>query len=113
MRLFFGRHKNCKRVFVNGTSTEIAKFWFQNEHVTATVIQQKVAKVICKNKEYILKKTGSIKQLLVEFDVLKQLYEKGIKVQRVVKTENDEQYVLYKEKYYCLFCPVTRFIKVK
>ncbi|BCC59358.1 hypothetical protein bcgnr5394_28990 [Bacillus cereus] len=92
---------------------EIAKFWFQNEHVTATVIQQKVAKVICKNKEYILKKTGSIKQLLVEFDVLKQLYEKGIKVQRVVKTENDEQYVLYKEKYYCLFCPVTRFIKVK
>ncbi len=32
---------------------EIAKFWFQNEHVTATVIQQKVAKVICKNKEYI------------------------------------------------------------
>ena len=79
MRLFFGRHKNCKRVFVNGTSTEIAKFWFQNEHVTATVIQQKVAKVICKNKEYILKKTGSIKQLLVEFDVLKQLYEKELK----------------------------------
>ena len=79
MRLFFGRHKNCKRVFVNGTSTEIAKFWFQNEHVTATVIQQKVAKVICKNKEYILKKTGSIKQLLVESDVLKQLYEKELK----------------------------------
>lgn len=34
---------------------------------------------------------------------MKQLYEKGIKVQRVVKTENDEQYVLYEEKYYCLY----------
>ncbi|HEB4952097.1 TPA: phosphotransferase [Bacillus cereus] len=82
---------------------EIAKLWFRNEHVTATVMQPKVAKVLCKNKEYILKRTGSIKQFLVEFDVLKQLYEKGIKVQRVVKTENDEQYVLYKEKYYCLY----------
>ena len=66
-------------------------------------MQPKVAKVLCKNKEYILKRTGSIKQFLVEFDVLKQLYEKGIKVQRVVKTENDEQYVLYEEKYYCLY----------
>ncbi len=34
---------------------EIAKFWFQNEHVTATVIQQKVAKVICKNKRVYFK----------------------------------------------------------
>ncbi len=52
---------------------EIAKLWFRNEHVTATVMQPKVAKVLCKNKEYILKRTGSIKQFLVEFDVLKQL----------------------------------------
>lgn len=58
---------------------EIAKFWFQNEHVTATVMQPKVAKVICKNKEYILKRTGSIDQLLIEFDVLDQLYEKELK----------------------------------
>ena len=58
---------------------EIAKLWFRNEHVTATVMQPKVAKVLCKNKEYILKRTGSIKQFLVEFDVLKQLYEKELK----------------------------------
>ncbi|MBE5106710.1 phosphotransferase [Bacillus thuringiensis] len=86
---------------------EIAKFWFQKEHVTATVIQSKVTKVTCNNKEYILKEKGSIKQLLVEFNVLEQLYEKGIKVQRVVKTENDEKYVLYKEKYFCLYEYVT------
>ena len=29
---------------------EIAKLWFRNEHVTATVMQPKVAKVLCKNK---------------------------------------------------------------
>ncbi|EEL70477.1 phosphotransferase enzyme family protein [Bacillus mycoides] len=82
---------------------EITKFWFQNEHVTATVIQSKVTKVTCNNKAYILKEKGSIKQLLVELNILEQLYEKGVKVQRVVKTESDKKYVLYKEKYYCLY----------
>ncbi|HHT7191397.1 TPA: phosphotransferase enzyme family protein, partial [Bacillus cereus] len=82
---------------------EIAKFWFQNEQVIATVIQSKVTKLTCNNKVYILKEKGSIKQLLVEINILEQMYEKGIKVQRVVKMENDEKYVLYKEKYYCLY----------
>ncbi|KAA0766606.1 phosphotransferase enzyme family protein [Bacillus sp. SH5-2] len=82
---------------------EIAKFWFQNEQVIATVIQSKVTKLTCNNKVYILKEKGSIKQLLVEMNILEQMYEKGIKVQRVVKMENDEKYVLYKEKYYCLY----------
>ncbi|HDR4560002.1 aminoglycoside phosphotransferase [Bacillus cereus] len=82
---------------------EIAKFWFQNEQVIATVIQSKVTKIMCNNKVYILKEKGSIKQLLVEINILEQMYEKGIKVQRVVKMENDEKYVLYKEKYYCLY----------
>ncbi|PFM63392.1 aminoglycoside phosphotransferase [Bacillus cereus] len=82
---------------------EIAKFWFHDEHVTATVIQSKVTKVTCNNKAYILKKKGSIKQLLVELNVLEQLDEKGIRVQKLVKTKNDERYVFYKEKYYCLY----------
>ncbi|GAB6431568.1 hypothetical protein bcgnr5390_02990 [Bacillus luti] len=82
---------------------EIAKFWFQNEQVIVTVIQSKVTKLTCNNKVYILKEKGSIEQLLVEINILEQLYEKGIKVQRVVKMENDEKYVLYKEKYYCLY----------
>ncbi|MGE7881820.1 phosphotransferase enzyme family protein [Bacillus sp. NPDC094077] len=81
----------------------IAQFWFQNEHVTATVIQLKVTKVTCNNKAYILKEKGSIKQLLNELNILEQLDEKGIKVQRVIKTRNNERYVLYKEKYYCLY----------
>ncbi|MED1410989.1 MULTISPECIES: phosphotransferase enzyme family protein [Bacillus] len=82
---------------------EIAKFWFQDEHLTSTVIQPKVTKVTCNNKAYILKEKVSIKQLLVELNVLEQLYEKGIKVQKLVKTRSDEWYVLYKEKYYCLY----------
>ncbi|MED1559109.1 phosphotransferase enzyme family protein [Bacillus paramycoides] len=82
---------------------EIAKFWFHDEHVTATVIQSKVTKVTCNNKAYILKEKGSIKQLLVELNVLEQLDEKGIRVQKLVKTKNDERYVFYKEKYYCLY----------
>ncbi|MED0970451.1 phosphotransferase enzyme family protein [Bacillus paramycoides] len=82
---------------------EIAKFWFHDEHVTATVIQSKVTKVTCNNKEYILKEKGSIKQLLVELNVLEQLDEKGIRVQKLVKTKSDERYVFYKEKYYCLY----------
>ncbi|MED1116381.1 phosphotransferase enzyme family protein [Bacillus paramycoides] len=82
---------------------EIAKFWFHDEHVTATVIQSKVTKVTCNNKAYILKEKGSIKQLLVELNVLEQLDEKGIRVQKLVETKNDERYVFYKEKYYCLY----------
>ncbi|WP_242272635.1 phosphotransferase enzyme family protein [Bacillus cereus group sp. BfR-BA-01310] len=82
---------------------EIAKFWFHDEHVTANVIQSKVTKVTCNNKAYILKEKGSIKQLLVELNVLEQLDEKGIRVQKLVKTKNDERYVFYKEKYYCLY----------
>ncbi|NWK69533.1 phosphotransferase [Bacillus paramycoides] len=82
---------------------EIAKFWFHDEHVTATVIQSKVTKVTCNNKAYTLKEKGSIKQLLVELNVLEQLDEKGIRVQKLVKTKSDERYVFYKEKYYCLY----------
>ncbi|KMN46006.1 phosphotransferase enzyme family protein [Bacillus sp. LK2] len=82
---------------------EIAKFWFHDEHVTATVIQSKVTKVTCNNKAYILKEKGSIKQLLVELNVLEQLDQKGIRVQKLVKTKSDERYVFYKEKYYCLY----------
>ncbi|MDM5428090.1 phosphotransferase enzyme family protein [Bacillus mycoides] len=82
---------------------EIAKYWFQDKNLAATVIQPKVTKIHCNNKTYILKEKGSIKQLLNELNLLEQLYEKGIKVQRVVETENDEKYVLYKEKYYCLY----------
>ncbi|MED0960714.1 phosphotransferase enzyme family protein [Bacillus paramycoides] len=82
---------------------EIAKFWFHDEHVTATVIQSKVTKVTCNNKAYILKEKGSIKQLLVELNVLEQLDEKGIRVHKLVKTKNDERCVFYKEKYYCLY----------
>ncbi|MGN4422614.1 phosphotransferase enzyme family protein [Bacillus cereus group sp. MYBK30-1] len=82
---------------------EIAKFWFHDEHVTTTVIQSKVTKVTCNNKAYILKEKGSIKQLLVELNVLEQLDEKGIRVQKLVKTKSDERYVFYKEKYYCLY----------
>ncbi|KAB2441200.1 phosphotransferase enzyme family protein [Bacillus luti] len=82
---------------------EIAKFWFQNEQVIATVIQSKVTKLTCNNKVYILKEKGSIEQLLVELDVLERLEEKGIKVQKIVRTKSDERYVFYKEKYYCLY----------
>ncbi|EJS76374.1 phosphotransferase enzyme family protein [Bacillus cereus] len=82
---------------------EIAKFWFQDKDVAATEIQPNVTKIHCNNKAYILKEKGSIKQLLNELNVLEQLYEKGSKVQRIVETENDEKYVLYKEKYYCLY----------
>lgn len=82
---------------------EIAKFWFQNEQVIVTVIQSKVTKLTCNNKVYILKEKGSIEQLLVELDVLERLEEKGIKVQKIVRTKSDERYVFYKEKYYCLY----------
>jgi Ser/Thr protein kinase RdoA (MazF antagonist) len=82
---------------------EIAKFWFQDKDVTTTEVQPNVTKINCNNKAYILKEKGSIKQLLVELNILEQLYEKGVKVQRVVKTESDKKYVLYKEKYYCLY----------
>ena len=86
---------------------EIAKFWFQDKGVTATEIQPNVTKIHCNNKAYILKGKGSIKQFLVELNVLGQLDEKGVKVQKLVKTRNDERYVLYKEKYYCLYEYVT------
>ncbi|HDR7567093.1 TPA: phosphotransferase [Bacillus mycoides] len=82
---------------------EIAKFWFQDKDVTATEIQPNVMKIHCNNKAYILKGKGSIKQFLVELNVLEQLDEKGVKVQKLVKTRNDERYVLYKEKNYCLY----------
>ncbi|ABY43805.1 phosphotransferase enzyme family protein [Bacillus mycoides] len=82
---------------------EIAKFWFQDKDVTATEIQPNVTKIHCNNKAYILKGKGSIKQFLVELNVLEQLDEKGAKVQKLVKMRNDERYVLYKEKYYCLY----------
>ncbi|MEK4742874.1 MULTISPECIES: phosphotransferase enzyme family protein [unclassified Bacillus (in: firmicutes)] len=82
---------------------EIAKFWFQDKGVTATEIQPNVTKIHCNNKAYILKGKGSIKQFLVELNVLEQLDEKGVKVQKLVKTRNDERYVLYKEKNYCLY----------
>ena len=83
---------------------EIAKFWFQDKDVTATEIQPNVMKIHCNNKAYILKEKGSIKQLLVELNILEQLDEKGIKVQKIVKkARDDERYVFYKEKYYCLY----------
>ncbi|HDR7623680.1 TPA: phosphotransferase [Bacillus mycoides] len=82
---------------------EIAKFWFQDKDVTATEIQPNVMKIHCNNKAYILNGKGSIKQFLVELNVLEQLDEKGVKVQKLVKTRNDERYVLYKEKNYCLY----------
>ncbi|MFE6138343.1 phosphotransferase enzyme family protein [Bacillus sp. NPDC057893] len=82
---------------------EIAKFWFQYKNVTATEIQPNITKIHCNNKAYILKEKGSIKQLLNELNVLEQLDGKGIKVHKLVKMRNDERYVFYKEKYYCLY----------
>ncbi|MDM5462778.1 phosphotransferase enzyme family protein [Bacillus cereus] len=86
---------------------EIAKFWFQYKDVAATEIQPNVTKIHCNNKVYILKGKGSMKQLLNELNVLEQLDEKGIKVQKLVKTRNDEGYIFYKENYYCLYEYVT------
>ncbi|HDR7339577.1 TPA: phosphotransferase, partial [Bacillus anthracis] len=34
---------------------------------------------------------------------IEQLDKKGVKVQRIVKTSNNERYVFYKEKYYCVY----------
>ncbi|HDR7767581.1 MULTISPECIES: phosphotransferase enzyme family protein [Bacillus cereus group] len=82
---------------------EIVNFWFEDKDVTATEIKANVTKIHCNNKSYILKEKGSIKQLLVEIHVLKQLEEKGVKVQKLVKTSNSKKYVFYKEKYYCLY----------
>ncbi|HDR7896106.1 phosphotransferase [Bacillus pacificus] len=82
---------------------EIVKFWFYDYDVTATEIKANVIKIHCNNKSYILKEKGSIKQLLVEINVLEQLEEKGVKVQKLVKTSNSEKYVVYKERYYCLY----------
>ncbi|ADY22026.1 phosphotransferase [Bacillus paranthracis] len=82
---------------------EIVKFWFCDYDVKATEIKANVIKIHCNNKSYILKEKGSIKQLLVEINALEQLEEKGVKVQRIVKTSNNERYVFYKEKYYCVY----------
>ncbi|PGU39502.1 phosphotransferase enzyme family protein [Bacillus cereus] len=82
---------------------EIVNFWFRDKDVTITKLQSNVTKVLCKNKAYILKEKGSIEQLLVELNVLEQLDEKGVKVQRLVNTSNNERYVFYKEKYYCVY----------
>ncbi|WP_144532678.1 phosphotransferase enzyme family protein [Bacillus paranthracis] len=82
---------------------EIVNFWFEDKDVTATEIKANVTKIHCNNKSYILKEKGSIKQLLVEIHVLEQLEEKGVKVQKLVKTSNSKKYVFYKENYYCLY----------
>ncbi|MBH0346170.1 phosphotransferase enzyme family protein [Bacillus sp. BD59S] len=82
---------------------EIVKFWFHDYDVTTTEIKANVIKIHCNNKSYILKEKGSIKQLLVEINALEQLEEKGVKVQKLVKTSNSEKYVVYKERYYCLY----------
>ena len=79
------------------------EFWFEDKDVTAIEIKANVTKIHCNNKSYILKEKGSIKQLLVEIHVLEQLEEKGVKVQKLVKTSNSKKYVFYKEKYYCLY----------
>ncbi|KEK23129.1 phosphotransferase enzyme family protein [Bacillus gaemokensis] len=81
---------------------EITNFWFQDEQVTAEAIQPKVTKII-RNKQYILKEKGSIKQLLAEINVLNQLAQKGIKVQRLLKTRGNESYILKDDKYYCMY----------
>ncbi|PGC32510.1 aminoglycoside phosphotransferase [Bacillus pseudomycoides] len=81
----------------------LAKFWFQNEHITATVIQPKVTKIIMNKQNYILKEKGTINQLLAEVNVLNQLAEKGIKVQRPLKTKGNENYIKYHDKYYCMY----------
>ncbi|MFV0943135.1 phosphotransferase [Bacillus pacificus] len=86
-----------------GDILEIVNFWFEDKDVTAIEIKANVTKIHCNNKSYILKEKGSIKQLLVEIHVLEQLEEKGIKVQKLVKTSNSKKYVFYKEKYYCLY----------
>lgn len=90
-------------VFIMRDILEIAKFWFHDYDVTATEIKANVIKIHCNNKSYILKEKGSIKQLLVEINALEQLEEKGVKVQKLVKTSHSEKYVVYKEKYYCLY----------
>lgn len=82
---------------------EIANFWFVDKEVTATEIKVNVTKIHCNNKSYILKEKRSIKQLLVEINLIEQLDKKGVKVQRIVKTSNNERYVFYKEKYYCVY----------
>lgn len=90
-------------VFIMEDILEIVNFWFEDKDVTATEIKANVTKIHCNNKSYILKEKGSIKQLLVEIHVLEQLEEKGVKVQKLVKTSNSKKYVFYKEKYYCLY----------
>ncbi|PEY40380.1 aminoglycoside phosphotransferase [Bacillus cereus] len=81
----------------------LAKFWFQNEHITATVIQPKVTKIIRNKQNYILKEKGSIKQLLAETNVLNQLAQKDIRVQKLLKTRGNESYILQDDKYYCMY----------
>ena len=56
---------------------EIANFWFGDKDVTATEIKANVTKIHCNNKSYILKEKGSIKQLLVEINLIEQLDKKG------------------------------------
>ncbi len=90
-------------VFIMGDILEIVNFWFEDKDVTTIEIKANVTKIHCNNKSYILKEKGSIKQLLVEIHVLEQLEEKGVKVQKLVKTSNSKKYVFYKEKYYCLY----------
>ncbi|MEY8348086.1 phosphotransferase [Bacillus cereus] len=82
---------------------DIINFWFQDEQVTTEAIQPKVTKIIRNKQNYILKEKGSIKQLLAEINVLNQLAEKGIKVQRALKTRGNENYILQDDKYYCMY----------
>ena len=67
----------CKRVFVYGGHIRNCKFWFGDKDVTATEIKANVTKIHCNNKSYILKEKGSIKQLLVEINLIEQLDKKG------------------------------------
>ncbi|MBJ8028983.1 phosphotransferase enzyme family protein [Bacillus cereus group sp. N21] len=81
---------------------DITNFWFQDEQVTAEAIQPKVTKIIRNKQNYILKEKGSIKQLLAETNVLNQLAQKGIRIQRLLKTRGNESYILQDDKYYCM-----------
>ncbi|KFM98597.1 aminoglycoside phosphotransferase [Bacillus clarus] len=82
---------------------EIAKYWFQDDQIKAKSIGQKVIKITSNKQNYILKEKGSIKQLLAEIHTVEQLYKKDIEVQKLVKTRNSESYVVYKDKYYCMY----------
>lgn len=82
---------------------EIAKFWFQDAELTSTEIHPKVIKIMDGKQSYILKEKGSMPQVLAEVNVLNVLFDKGVKVQRPLKTIDDESYILHHDKYYCMY----------